>query len=329
MFLIFPNLSLHSAMRIIKYLIINDADENIFLTAFPNNTLRERRFIKYYEGGIEWDIVPVMWQEYIKDPISTDIGPKFLAPVMSIMPLLEDIEVDGAEIIQGFFDEFTIHDTEGDIIITLDDLQRGSDFEKYKETEDLFVFLVTRDIIRTGRKKHLGEKTKDIIVPFEVGVPDVDIPPRGHMMQIENPITNQLQSQYAFTDKDNNYQIRYTFFKEIKDDCEKSIEDRRRSFMVFVSQIYDSLTGNGPFTRFGIVNKAIESSRNFDYLLLFWLEDEESKRNFCGSYEYIRIVSYYKVGKGVLVQVYLFNNIESAFTPERLEALEAFVFHDS
>jgi hypothetical protein len=47
MFLIFPNLSLHSAMRIIKYSIINDADENIFLTAFPNNTLRERRFILY------------------------------------------------------------------------------------------------------------------------------------------------------------------------------------------------------------------------------------------------------------------------------------------
>jgi hypothetical protein len=121
--LFIPVLSLFPAWRQIQYVIINDSGEDIFLTAFPNERLRSQSFIEYNKDGIEAYINPQMGVEYIKDPIKPDVGPGFFEPVMIIQPLFGGIDADGVDVIQGFYEEFTIHDYDGNILITINDLQ--------------------------------------------------------------------------------------------------------------------------------------------------------------------------------------------------------------
>jgi hypothetical protein len=271
-----------------------------------------------------------MGVEYIKDPIKPDVGPGFFEPVMIIQPLFGGIDADGVDVIQGFYEEFTIHDYDGNILITINDLEREIDFKRYNET-DIFAFTVTKELTATGRQKHPGEKIKNIPIPF-VFIPcafDVDMIPLEHMLRIKNPEESRFQSQYTFTDKDNNYQLRYTFFRELENsDVENTIESHRKAFMVFVSHAYNYLTGDKPFTKFGLINRHLESPQNTDYGLYFLIENSES--DLSNMYKYTRVTFYYKVNKGVLIQLYLINEyaIEPSFTPERLEILGSFIFRD-
>ena len=69
--------------------------------------------------------------------------------------------------------------------------------------------------------------------PFVPGRFEVDLFRYSHMIQIENPYSDNLDTYYAFTDNESNYQIRYAFFQQIG----SNIPDIRQLYYFYVYMV--------------------------------------------------------------------------------------------
>jgi hypothetical protein len=153
-----------------EYLITNETEVDIFFIARPNNTLREKGYIEYiyhYEDGSEYpmEFIAVAW-------INAEIIHKYVSPtidwdrLITIMPHwgrdFEFIFIDGYDMMNAAFDEFIVYDGDGNIILTMDDLERGVSFRLYDETiwigRYTAVLHVTKEMMESGLRKYAGRK---------------------------------------------------------------------------------------------------------------------------------------------------------------------------
>jgi hypothetical protein len=160
------------------YFIRNETEEDIFFVARvrPNNILKEKGYIEYiyhYEDGSEYPVILVVagWKndEIIKKHVSPDTN---YTRIIAILPqtgkYAELIFIDGYDIIHAFFDEFVVYDGDGNIVLTMDDLQRGVSFmiyDKYDEApwipmalEYTGVLRITKEMMESGLRKYAGRK---------------------------------------------------------------------------------------------------------------------------------------------------------------------------
>jgi hypothetical protein len=158
-----------------EYLIKNETEEDIFFIARLNNLLKERNYIEYihhYEDGSEehMALLPAPWP---KKDINKRALPYtdmlYRIRIIDIIPPLrlfniedgEFIFIDGYDIMHIFFDEFIVYDGDGNIILTIDDLQRGVSFRPFDETPETKytgVLRVTEEMVESGRRKYAGRK---------------------------------------------------------------------------------------------------------------------------------------------------------------------------
>jgi hypothetical protein len=157
-----------------NYLITNESEQNIFFTAHFNNFVKENGYIEYIhqymDGGKEHKtLLPIPWpHKDISEHVSPNKDVMEFAHIITIsapIPLREDVEyisIDGYDILRIFFDEFIVYDDDGNIILTMDDLQRGVSFRPFDETlkyaNATVVFHVTKEMVESGRRKYTGRK---------------------------------------------------------------------------------------------------------------------------------------------------------------------------
>ncbi|MDR1325238.1 MAG: hypothetical protein LBK00_04295 [Treponema sp.] len=159
-----------------EYLIKNETEEDIFFIARLSNIVKEKEYAEYihhYEDGREdhfWLLPPL--RLLVKD-INQRVLPYtdmlYRTIIISIYPPLllfndednEFIFIDGYDIMHTFFDEFIVYDGDSNIILTMDDLQRGVSFRPFDETLEIkyaVVLRVTEEMVESGRRKYAGRK---------------------------------------------------------------------------------------------------------------------------------------------------------------------------
>jgi hypothetical protein len=156
-----------------EYLIKNETEEDVFFIARLSNIVKEKGYAEYihhYEDGREDHILllppPRLGKNINKRALPyTDM--LYRIRIIDIIPPLrlfniEDGEfffIDGYDIMHAFFDEFIVYDGDGNIILTMDDLQRGVSFRPFDETTKYTgVLRVTEEMIKFGLKKYAGRK---------------------------------------------------------------------------------------------------------------------------------------------------------------------------
>ena len=132
---------------------------------------------------------------------------------------------------------------------------------------------------------------------------DVDIFQYPHMILIDNPISDQLDTYYTFTNAKSEYQIRYTFFKQ----TEKNYQNIRMAYGVFILPVIWNVAG---FEETRIINfndSDVKDEFNGDFGSTVFIQNPKS--DFGKGYKYIMINFYYKINQGIIVQSLLFNDL--------------------
>jgi hypothetical protein len=151
---------LFSGILLYEYIIINESNENIFLTMIANADFREN-------GGV------------ISDKYTDDFGSIAIRPygadcikrcftrgthvswnrILTIAPILTTqegklmyIAIDGAHLIKSCYETFIMYDADDNIIMTIEDLNENS-FVEYKYKYGL-ALTVTQEMVEAGRKRH-------------------------------------------------------------------------------------------------------------------------------------------------------------------------------
>ena len=148
-----------------------------------------------------------------------------------------------------------------------------------------------------------------IIVRAEIGgipfVPEefrVEIYQYPDMRLIDNPVSHQLDTYYAFTNSQNDYQLRYSFFKQTK----KDDPNIKLSFSVMILPIIWNVAGRQEFGIIDFNDEEVRMALNGDFGKTILIQNPVS--DFSKGYSYILMNFFYKNNQGFIVQSILVND---------------------
>ena len=141
-----------------------------------------------------------------------------------------------------------------------------------------------------------------LTIPFAHGDPGVQIIQYSHMLLIENPESEILDTNYTFTNKESAYQLRYSFFKQTVPDYEHT----RAAFAMFCLSIFWNIAGYEAQELVNFNDIDVKKDFNGDYGFFGFIRDPES--DFCSGFKYVLVSFFCKENKGIIVKTLLFNN---------------------
>jgi hypothetical protein len=151
---------------------------------------------------------------------------------------------------------------------------------------------------------------------------DVDIFQFPHMLLIDNPLSEQLDSYYTFTDKDAAYQVRYSFFKQTNRDD----SNIKTAYSIMILPIVWNVAGYEEMRISNFNDSDVQKEFNGDFGSTVFIENPKS--DFGTGYKYIMLNFYYKRNQGIVVQSILFNDLNLIQNPIFLELFHSFKFHE-
>jgi len=152
---------------------------------------------------------------------------------------------------------------------------------------------------------------------------DVDIIQYPHMLKIENPQSEQLDTYYAFTNKESSYQIRYSFFKQTVNDS----PDIKTAFSMYILPIIWNIAGYeiDKITNFN--DNDVKNEFNGDFGLTCSIIDPKS--DYGKGFKYMVADFFYKKNQGIVVRTILFNDLKFyQLNKTFLEIYHSFKFHE-
>lgn len=159
-------------------------------------------------------------------------------------------------------------------------------------------------------------------IPFVPEEFDVDILQYPHMLLIENPDSEQLDTYYTFTDKSSSYQVRYAFFKQ-------TVPDRKDIRMVYAMCILPVIFNVAGYETDQMANfndSDVKNEFNGDFGSTVFIMDPES--DFGSGYKYIMMDFFYKKNQGIVVRSILFNDLNFLQNRYFMEIYHSFKFHE-
>jgi hypothetical protein len=165
-------------------------------------------------------------------------------------------------------------------------------------------------------------KTEITHMPFVPGEFDVDIFQYPHMILIDNPKSEQLDSYYTFTDTDMSYQIRYTFFKQ----TEMDYKNIRAVYSLFILPIIWNVAGYEEIRVTNFNDNDVKNEFNGDFGSTVFIQ--EPKSDFGEGFKYIALNFFYKTDQGIVVRSILFNDLNFIQNPYFMEIFHSFKFHE-
>jgi hypothetical protein len=159
-------------------------------------------------------------------------------------------------------------------------------------------------------------------IPFTPEEFDVDIFQFPHMLLIDNPSSEQLDTYYTFTDDKSTYQIRYGFFKQ----TEMNYANIRVAFSFIVLPVIWNVAGyeEGGISNFN--DNDVKAEFNGDFGCTVFIQNPQS--DFGDGYKYIMLNFYYKLNQGIVVQSILFNDLNFIQNEYFMEIFHSFKFHE-
>ena len=163
----------------------------------------------------------------------------------------------------------------------------------------------------------------DIIgAPFIPEEFDIEIYQYPHMILIENPESQHIDTHYTFTDEEENYQLRYTFFKQTNHD-----EPNIRAFFSFWAMInMMNVAGHENIRISNFNDNDVKNDFNGDFGTTAFIQNPTS--DFSDGYDFIMINFYYKNNQGIVVQSLMMNDLSITQSPVFLEVFNSFSFID-
>jgi hypothetical protein len=159
-------------------------------------------------------------------------------------------------------------------------------------------------------------------IPFVPEEFDVDILQYPHMILIDNPKSEQLDSYYTFTNTESSYQIRYSFFKQTnKDD-----PNIKMSYAFMLMPVIFNVAGYEETGASNFNDNDVKNEFNGDFGATVFIQNPES--DFGEGYKYIMLNFYYKNNQGIVVQSILFNDLNFIQNEYFLEIFHSFRFHE-
>jgi hypothetical protein len=161
-------------------------------------------------------------------------------------------------------------------------------------------------------------------VPFVPEEFDVDIYQYPYMIKIDNALSEQIDTYYDFTNSNNDYEIRYSFFREMFD-----VGDNiKTAFVTYMITIVNNVAGYQLNTKqiSAYQDKDVKNEFNGDFGFTVFMIDPKS--DFGKGYKYIMINFFYKKGQGMVTQSLLFNDRNIIEKSEFLEVFHSFRFHE-
>ena len=159
--------------------------------------------------------------------------------------------------------------------------------------------------------------------PFAPEEFDVDIIQYPHMLQIENPQSEQLDTYYTFTNKEASYQIRYSFFKQTV----KDYADIKTAFSMCILPIIWNIAGyeTDKITNFN--DSDVKDEFNGDFGATCSIVN--SKSDYGDGYKYMVADFFYKNNQGIVIRTMLFNDLKFYRIDKTfLEIYHSFKFHE-
>jgi hypothetical protein len=159
-------------------------------------------------------------------------------------------------------------------------------------------------------------------IPFIPEEFEVNILRYSHMIHIENPHSEHIDTYYTFTDKDKNYQIRYTFFKQT------NIDDPniRISFSFWIMLNIMNIAGHENIRVSNFNDNDVKNEFNGDFGSAAFIQNPTS--DFGTGYNYIMVNFFYKNNLGTVVQSILLNDLEFTQNPIFMDIFHSFRFQD-
>jgi hypothetical protein len=144
------------------------------------------------------------------------------------------------------------------------------------------------------------------IMPFRLGIFDIDIIKYPHMLQIENKQSVQIDTHYNFIDREGSYELRYTLFSQ----TEKNVQDIRNIFITFSIMVIYNIAGYEiDLSKFKFYNdNDVKKEFNGDFGIVGFIVDPVSDYGF--SYKYISLDIFYKNNVGIFVRAIMSNNMD-------------------
>ena len=175
----------------------------------------------------------------------------------------------------------------------------------------LFISLLILPIIAKGE---IGT------IPFIPEEFEIEIYQYPHMVLIENPESQQLDTYFTFTNNEASYQIRYAFFKQtIMDDPNIKIP-----FLMMTLPITLNVAGYeiNNFSNFDDTD--VKNEFNGDFGSTIFIQNPKS--DFGLGYNYILMSFFYKNNQGFIVQSILSNDLEIFQSQNFMDIFHSFKF---
>jgi hypothetical protein len=161
-------------------------------------------------------------------------------------------------------------------------------------------------------------------VPFVPEEFDVDIYQYPHMVLIDNPHSEQLDTQYTFTDEESSYQLRYTFFRQTTKDDSNIKAAYAMCIMPIILNAAGSEESIGQMSNFN--DDDVKNEFNGDFGTSVVLRNPTS--DFGEGYSLIMLSFFYKKNQGIVVHSLLFNDPAFVQSENFLEIYYSFKFHE-
>jgi hypothetical protein len=150
-------------LALIEYSIKNESNVIIMITTIPNVSIQQGR-TSYYKNDIEFRGISIGgYAKYTKRVIPC----KSYTSILALNPILEQTEYfDGEmkiteynilnkDIVQYFFEGLFIYDSNGNIIMTREDIDGNSFTDGNHPT-----LYITQEMVEAGRRKYAGRGTE-------------------------------------------------------------------------------------------------------------------------------------------------------------------------
>ena len=160
-------------------------------------------------------------------------------------------------------------------------------------------------------------------IPFIPEEFDVDIYQYPHMILIENPQSEQLDTVYTFSNEESSYEIRYTFFKQTI----SNYPNIKIAFVMCILPIFWNIAGYELDNISNFNDSDVKNEFNGDFGSTGFIVDPNS--DFGKGYKFIMADFFYKENQGIVVRTILFNDLNFVQLNEKfLEIYHSFSFHE-
>jgi len=159
-------------------------------------------------------------------------------------------------------------------------------------------------------------------MPFDPGEFEIEIYQYPHMILIDNPESQQVDTYYTFTNTDGDYQVRYSFFRQTNRDD----PNIRFSYSVMIMMVVWNIAGHEDVRIVNFDDSDVLEEFNGDFGNTAFIENPVS--DFATGFKYIMVNTFYKENQGIVVQSILVNDRNIFQTHLFLDLIYSFSFHD-